>query len=403
VITSVSGTMSSATRVDDAGDDAQLHIHSHHIKLILAFIGEWQPVLDEASQSYYWWNTVSGATSWEKPPSDAAAKLTSHVKASTDDVHQADHSAGSAGDSSAESSSSSSSASAIVAARDDMGKDHDNNNNHGDNDDDDVDDDHLHDDDDDDDDEDEEDEDHNIETDENKMEHPTTATLPQRHLPKFPLPAQIAASQQALGAPGTMDSTDTANMSAPQDHASYDYYSSKEYYEWYYNNAAALAAASTGATPSSALEHTAILPASSSSASSTASSSSSNIMDDAGAAAAAAAYYQNYQYASAWTASNSEDHTLSATFNAKTGRFQVDRVAASYFDPNAKAERQMSHFFDINAYQEERNRDKMLEMSAAAGLGVKKKVKLTKKELEKIKQKNKEKKYRSLIKRLGDD
>ncbi|KAI8834705.1 hypothetical protein BC829DRAFT_406966, partial [Chytridium lagenaria] len=109
--------------------------------------------------------------------------------------------------------------------------------------------------------------------------------------------------------------------------------------------------------------------------------------------------FTSFQATTAGEHFNPGDITLSATFNQKTGRFQPDRAGGdSYFNPNAKAERQMAHFFDIDQYQEERN---MMRQQEAMNPQTKKK--LTKKDIDRFKKKNKEKKLRSLLKRFGPD
>ncbi|KAJ3105634.1 hypothetical protein HDU97_007841 [Phlyctochytrium planicorne] len=175
--------------------------------------------------------------------------------------------------------------------------------------------------------------------------------------------------------------------------AAADYYSSEAYYNWYYSQ--------MGMTQQAADGTAAVAPAAPAGA-------------NAAAAAAAAAYstYQAYNALSmpAIALGNQNqpstagffgpgDISMSATFNAKTGKFQPDRSGGeSYFNPSAKAERQMAHFFDIDRYQEERNLMKLQEAMMPQG-----KKKLTKKDIDKFKKKNKEKKLRSLLKRFGPD
>ncbi|KAJ3028118.1 UNVERIFIED_CONTAM: hypothetical protein HDU68_002439 [Siphonaria sp. JEL0065] len=161
--------------------------------------------------------------------------------------------------------------------------------------------------------------------------------------------------------------------------ASADYYNSKEYYDWYYSQYAAHAATATSTNDddTKAPGTTTIPPLPGS-----------------------------HQYASAWNplaaATGEEldpdfqpDYTLSASFNARNGRFtSLSGPNGTQFDHISKAERQMSHFFDIRQYQEDRNRERMERKPV---------VKLTKKELEKYKEKSKMKKKERLLKRLGDD
>ena len=112
------------------------------------------------------------------------------------------------------------------------------------------------------------------------------------------------------------------------------------------------------------------------------------------------------------------DYSQTAHFNSRTGRFappqqsypsqpntttqyvdpnkqtyQASQVAepAAYYDPNAKGLRQMSQFFDVNAYQE--------QMQAGKG----KAKRLTKAELEAIKQKNQARKKAKVLKEYGAD
>ncbi|KAJ3398150.1 hypothetical protein CcCBS67573_g08894 [Chytriomyces confervae] len=173
-----------------------------------------------------------------------------------------------------------------------------------------------------------------------------------------------AESEAAPGVDPDEDQDDKKKENALQ-----DYYNSKEYADWYY---------ATYGDPSSSANASKTIPAGS------------------------------YQFQSAWnpiTAAGGDpleadfqpDYTSSASFNARTGRFTaLTAPNASNFDHIAKAERQMSAFFDIRAYQEEMNAYKQSQEA-------KKRPKLTKKELEKFKERNKERKVKRLLKRLGDD
>ncbi|KAJ3196670.1 hypothetical protein HK101_008124 [Irineochytrium annulatum] len=196
-------------------------------------------------------------------------------------------------------------------------------------------------------------------------------------------PNEVLAKSEAE--PSTANDREPAAANgAPADaptNAHADYYNSKEYMEWYYSQMAASSAAGAGDVPPGTYAITAAygaVPAAGN-----------------GLAAGATTSAEGFNPAA--------DYSLSATFNQKTGRFQPDRFASnaeSYFNPNAKAERQMAHFFDIDRYQEERNMMRMQEMMDP---NRNKKVKLTKRDLEKFKKKNKEKKLRSLLKRFGPD
>ncbi|KAJ3007865.1 hypothetical protein HKX48_008901 [Thoreauomyces humboldtii] len=70
-----------------------------------------------------------------------------------------------------------------------------------------------------------------------------------------------------------------------------------------------------------------------------------------------------------------------------------------YFDQHSKASRQMSFFFDYDKFQEERAAERMKEMEGPAA----KRAKLTKKDLQFYKQKKQEKKLSSLRTRFGPD
>ncbi|KAJ3213858.1 hypothetical protein HDU67_002359 [Dinochytrium kinnereticum] len=166
-----------------------------------------------------------------------------------------------------------------------------------------------------------------------------------------------------------------------------DYYNSQEYYNWYYSQVAAASAAGD----STSVEADSAAPQATT-------TTGTEYSSYAGYAAAAYAT-QHFHATSAAETFQPGDITLSATFNQKTGRFQPDRAGGdSYFNPNAKAERQMAHFFDIDQYQDERNRMRMQEAMMPQA-----KKKLTKKDIDRFKKKNKEKKLRSLLKRFGPD
>jgi len=79
------------------------------------------------------------------------------------------------------------------------------------------------------------------------------------------------------------------------------------------------------------------------------------------------------------------NYTASARFNARTGRFQRDpTLNPERFSADAKAVRQMSFFFNYEQYAEERGSKRLK--------GEKKEKKLSKKELNLLRQKRKEKK-----------
>jgi len=100
-------------------------------------------------------------------------------------------------------------------------------------------------------------------------------------------------------------------------------------------------------------------------------------------------YYQWYlrktaQHAREQKAPEGKDgdaYTVQATFNARTGKFQnVDSMLKPEdLTQQAKAMRQMSHYFNYDTWNEERNQAK-----AAEKAGGKNKKKVTKKDLEKI-------------------
>jgi hypothetical protein len=78
-----------------------------------------------------------------------------------------------------------------------------------------------------------------------------------------------------------------------------------------------------------------------------------------------------------------------AHFNARTGKFtsskEADRLNPEYMSLESRAKRQMQYYFDVDAYQEQRNRERLED---AAG----KKRPLSKKEVEKFKRQKQEKK-----------
>ncbi|KAJ3117010.1 hypothetical protein HDU96_008181 [Phlyctochytrium bullatum] len=218
-----------------------------------------------------------------------------------------------------------------------------------------------------------------------------------------------AAEKKAGEADGAQAATNPAQAGDP---TSADYYNSQEYYNWYYSQMGAAAPSASDAAPgTSGTEPGEITETPTSAAPADASGSNMN------AAAAYAAYAASYaaaassmlpalvasqymqQVTPAAESFKPDDIHLVATFNAKTGKFQADRTGSdSYFAPNAKAERQMAHFFDIDRYQEERNLMKLQQQLMPEG-----KKKLTKKDIDRFKKKNKEKKLRSLLKRFGPD
>ncbi|KAG9292691.1 hypothetical protein G9A89_008278 [Geosiphon pyriformis] len=92
------------------------------------------------------------------------------------------------------------------------------------------------------------------------------------------------------------------------------------------------------------------------------------------------------------------DYTLKARFNSRTGRFQRDpTLNPERFSADSKAVRQMSYFFDYESFSQERGAKRL------KGDGEKNK-KLTKRQLEVLKQKKKEKKeMRKKAWLMGDD
>ncbi|KAI9335491.1 hypothetical protein BDR26DRAFT_936448 [Obelidium mucronatum] len=177
---------------------------------------------------------------------------------------------------------------------------------------------------------------------------------------------------------GANETTETSTKDANA-----DYYNSKEYYDWYYS------------------QYSNQKPASSESAAATAAGGPPGADDEKPPGVPSG----SYQYASAWNPATGEsidpdfqpDYTLSASFNARNGRFtSLSGPNGTQFDHISKAERQMSHFFDIRQYQEDRNRERQEQKGQQQK-------KLTRKELEKFKEKAKIKKKERLLKRLGDD
>jgi hypothetical protein len=89
-----------------------------------------------------------------------------------------------------------------------------------------------------------------------------------------------------------------------------------------------------------------------------------------------------------------------AHFNARTGKFtssmEADRLNPEYMSLESRAKRQMQYYFDVDAYQEQRNRERQ---SMVAG----QKRPLSKKEIEKFKRQKQEKKERRKREWLSKD
>lgn len=88
---------------------------------------------------------------------------------------------------------------------------------------------------------------------------------------------------------------------------------------------------------------------------------------------------------------NGEPYVFQAYFNTRTGKFQtaneVDRFNPERLSIENRAKRQMQYYFDVDAYMEERNREKQSGMAGQ-------KRRLTKKDIERFKQAKQEKKMR---------
>ncbi|KAJ2959806.1 hypothetical protein NQZ79_g4737 [Umbelopsis isabellina] len=89
-----------------------------------------------------------------------------------------------------------------------------------------------------------------------------------------------------------------------------------------------------------------------------------------------------------------------AHFNSRTGKFtssmEADRLNPEYMSLESRAKRQMQYYFDVDAYQEQRNRERQ---SNVAG----QKRPLTKKEIEKFKRQKQEKKEKRKREWLSKD
>ncbi|KAJ3066225.1 hypothetical protein HDU98_010466 [Podochytrium sp. JEL0797] len=216
----------------------------------------------------------------------------------------------------------------------------------------------------------------NADTDETTWDRPVGVAIA-----GLPEEEEVVDAPKAEGKQADETPVDPSQRSADY-YTSQEYYNSKEYYDWYY----AQYAKTDDAPPGTAAEP--------------------------GAAAAAGATKAgvpplSYPFAAAWNPltaagldpSDSDlqpDYTTTGSFNARTGKFTaLNGPTASQFDHISKAERQMSHFFDIKQYQEERNAERQQQKGVVQ--------KLSKKELQKFKEKSKEKKKQRLLKRLGDD
>ncbi|KAI8143760.1 hypothetical protein BJV82DRAFT_514131 [Fennellomyces sp. T-0311] len=85
-------------------------------------------------------------------------------------------------------------------------------------------------------------------------------------------------------------------------------------------------------------------------------------------------------------------YTFQAYFNSRTGKFQaandVDRLNPERMSIENRATRQMQYYFDVDAYTEQRNRDRSLGLSKAS------KQRLTKKEIDRYKKAKMEKKMK---------
>ncbi|KAI9145396.1 hypothetical protein BKA69DRAFT_1051226 [Paraphysoderma sedebokerense] len=181
----------------------------------------------------------------------------------------------------------------------------------------------------------------------------------------------------------------TDSKAADQYSDYYQYY--QQYYNSYYNQTAPSGKDTTSSTDVATDNTTANTEASTE----TASTNPSTTYD-----------YSNYSYPypTTSTSSTADSYVMSANFNSRSGKFQSETYSmdpssgsVDHFTAQAKAMRQMSHFFDYDGYLEQRNMDKV-----SGGDGSRKKKKLTKKEIEKFKAKREEKKRKGLLSRLGD-
>ncbi|RIA99576.1 hypothetical protein C1645_278459 [Glomus cerebriforme] len=90
---------------------------------------------------------------------------------------------------------------------------------------------------------------------------------------------------------------------------------------------------------------------------------------------------------------NGGDYTLTARFNAKTGKFQRDpTMNPEKFSADSKAIRQMSYFFDYDQFAESRGSSASNKRLSSDGDSIRSPKKLNKKDIEMFKQKKKEKK-----------
>ncbi|GAB5587509.1 hypothetical protein Unana1_02409 [Umbelopsis nana] len=89
-----------------------------------------------------------------------------------------------------------------------------------------------------------------------------------------------------------------------------------------------------------------------------------------------------------------------AHFNARTGKFtsskEADRLNPEYMSLESRAKRQMQYYFDVDAYQEQRNRERMANAAGA-------KRPLSKKEVERFKRQKQEKKEKRKREWLSKD
>jgi hypothetical protein len=97
---------------------------------------------------------------------------------------------------------------------------------------------------------------------------------------------------------------------------------------------------------------------------------------------------------------NDDLPTFEARFDVRSGKFRVtdDKTVdpSSYFAPEVKGTRQMSVYFDVHAYNEQRNQERLLEAGQ-------KKKKPTKKEVQKFKAKKEKKKKEKILADYRDD
>jgi len=92
--------------------------------------------------------------------------------------------------------------------------------------------------------------------------------------------------------------------------------------------------------------------------------------------------------------------TFEARFDVRSGKFRVTDSKtvdpSSYFAPEVKGHRQMSVYFDVHAYNEQRNQERMMEAGE-------KKKRPTKKEVQKFKAKKEKKKKEKILAAYRDD